>query len=99
MASIDDLCSTAKVFIDKFQINTHFFDHVEIESDIDPREFNSIEDHSKLIKYMSNLSTLLDKEIILTPENEHQTILFKVSGESIHFSENIDPAKWKIRAR
>ena len=94
-----DLCSTAKVFIDKIQINAHFFDDTEMENDIDPREFNSIEDHNKLIKYMSDLSNLLDKEIILTPENEHETILFKVNKEKIEFSEDIDPTKWKIKTR
>jgi len=86
-----DLCSTAKVFVDKIQINSHFFDDTEMENDIDPRKFNSIDDHYKLIKYMSGLSTLLDKEVILTPENEHETILFKVNKDIIEFSENIDP--------
>lgn len=94
-----DLCSTAKVFIDKIQINAHFFDDTEMENDIDPREFNSIDNHNKLVKYMSDLSNLLDKEIILTPENEHETILFKVNKEKIEFSEDIDPTKWKIKTR
>jgi len=94
-----DLCSTAKVFIDKIQINSHFLDKTEIENDIDPREFNSIDEHDKLIKYMSDLSILLDKEVILTPENEHETILLKVSKHNIEFSKNIDPTKWKLRTR
>ena len=94
-----DLCSTAKVFIDKIQINAHFFDNTEMENDIDPGEFNSIEDHDKLIKYMSDLSILLDKEVILTPENEHETILLKINKDVIEFSKEIDPTKWKIRTR
>lgn len=94
-----DLCSTAKVFIDKIQINAHFFDDTEMENDIDPREFNSIDDHDKLIKYMSDLSTLLGKEVILTAENEHETILFKVNKGIVEFSENIDRTKWKLRTR
>jgi hypothetical protein len=88
-----DLCSTAKVFIDKIQINAHFFDETEMENDIDPREFNSIDDHNKLIKYMSDLSILFDKEVILTPENEHETFLLKVIKNNVEFSENIDPKK------
>lgn len=88
-----DLCSTAKVFIDKIQINAHFFDETEMENVIDPREFNSIDDHDKLIKYMSDLSILLDKEVILTPENEHETILFKINKDVIEFSNEIDPTK------
>ena len=94
-----DLCSTAKVFIDKIQINAHFFDDTEMENDIDPREFNSVEDHDKLIKYMTDLSILLDKEVILTPENEHETVLIKVNKDDVVFSNDIDPSKWKLRTR
>jgi hypothetical protein len=74
----DDFRSTANVYIGDIQINNHFFDIAEIENDIDPREFNSIEDHNKLVKYMSELSSILDKEVILTPENEQETVLMKV---------------------
>lgn len=88
-----DFCSTAKVFIDKIRINAHFFDDTEIENDVDPEEFNSIDDHNKLIKYMSDVSTLLDKEVLLTPENKHEFILFKVNKNNIEFSKNIDLAK------
>jgi hypothetical protein len=94
-----DLCSTAKVFIDKIQINAHFFDDTEMENDIDPREFNSIEDHDKLIKYMTDISILLDKEVILTPENEHETVLIKVNKDNVDFSHDIEPSKWKLRTR
>ncbi len=81
------------------QINAHFFSESEIENNIDPREFNSIEDHNKLIKYMTELSVILDKEIILTPENEHETTLLKVLKDKIDYSDNIDPKAWKLRTR
>lgn len=77
----EDSLSTAKIFIDKIQINAHFFDDSEIENDIDPKEFIAIEDHEKLIKFMSEVSILLEKEIILTPENEHEIVLFKVNNK------------------
>ena len=80
-----DLCSTANVFIDKIQINAHFFDDTEIENDIDPREFNSIEDHNKLVKYMRDISKLLGKEVVLTPENDREVVLFKVYMDNIEF--------------
>ncbi len=80
---IHDFWSTAKVFVDRIQINAHFFIDTEIENDIDPREFISLEDHEKLIKYMIDLSTLLNKEIILTPENEHGTALIWVYEENV----------------
>src|ERR1700761_2724248 len=34
-----DLCSTAKIFIGKIQVNAHFFDDEEFENDISPKEF------------------------------------------------------------
>ena len=74
-----NLCSTANVFIDKIQINCHFFCDFEIENDIEPSEFNSIDDHKKLMKYMTDLSEILGKEIILTPENEQEIVLIRVN--------------------
>jgi len=76
-----DFCSIARVFIDTLQINAHFFTHSEIENDIDPREFNGIEDHIRLVKYLADLSDLLRKEVIITPENEPDVVLLKVMGK------------------
>lgn len=95
----NDLCSTAKVFIEKVQINNHFFIDTEIENDIDPREINSISDHERVVKYMTGLSNLLDKPVILTPENEQETILMIVSKSKVEYSNNIDPKKWKLKLR
>ncbi len=80
-----DYCSTATVFIDNIQVNAHFFDDSEIENDIDPRECNSCEDHNKIIKYMTDLSVLLDKEVILTPENENKIVLIRVYKDDIKY--------------
>ena len=80
-----DFLSDATVFIDKIQIKAHFFIDSEIENDIDPREFNTLEDHNKLIKYMTDLSTLLDKKVILTPENAQETILITVDKTNVEF--------------
>lgn len=76
-----DLCSLAKIFIDKIQINCHFFSESEIENDIDPREINSIEDHKKVLRYMTDLSMILNKEVILTPESEPEVILMNVNEQ------------------
>ena len=62
------------------QINAHFFEATRIENDIDPREFNSIEDHLELLKYLKNVNQLLHKEVILTYENDIQHPLVKVAG-------------------
>ena len=94
-----DLCSTANVFIGKVQINNHFFIDTEIENDIDPREINTISDHECVVKYMTDLSNLLDKPVILTPENEQETILMIVSKSEVEYSKDIDPNKWKLKLR
>lgn len=78
-----DLCSIAKVYVDTIQVNAYFSEDAEIENDIDPKEFNSIEDHHKLVKLMSDLSKLINKMVILTPENEQATILIKVEQDTI----------------
>ena len=77
-----DLCVIAKIFIDKIQINCHFFSDLEIENDIDPREFNSIDDHNKLMKYIEDLASILNKDVILTPENEQDIIVMLVSNNN-----------------
>jgi hypothetical protein len=85
-----DFSSTAKVYVDNLQINAHFFDSTELENDIDPGDINSIEDHEKLIKFMSDLSIILDKEVILTPENQHEFILVKVYRDKVLLTNDID---------
>ncbi|MFT3995558.1 MAG: hypothetical protein QM660_14700 [Dysgonomonas sp.] len=76
-----DLCSSAQIFIGKIQINCHFFSESEIENDIDPREINSVEDHEKILKHMTDLSIILDKEVIVTPEGEPEIILMNVKEQ------------------
>jgi len=95
----ENLTSTAIIHIAGIQINAHFFSEHEIENDIDPREFNSIEDHEKLIKYMTDLSTLLGKKVILTPENVHEMALMEVTKETVKYSTDINPSKWELRLR
>jgi hypothetical protein len=94
-----DFCSTAKVLMDTIQINAHFFVDKKLENDIDPREFNSIDDHNKLLKFMTDLSILLDKQVILTPENDPETILIKVDRNKTEFAVNINPSLWKLKTR
>lgn len=86
--SNNGLGSTANVFIGNIQINAHFFVDTEIENDIDPSEFNSIDDHNKLMKYMKDLSILLNKEVILTLENCHEITLIKVFKSNIELSKD-----------
>ena len=95
----DDLRATANVFVDHIQINSHFFIDQEIENDIDPREFNSIDDHNKLIGFMKELSKCLSRQVILTPENQHEIILLTVDNDNVSIEGNINPAAWPISLR
>jgi len=81
-----DLSSIASVFVDAIMINAYFADDSEIENDINPKEFNSPEDHEKLMRFMSDIARILDKDVILTPENEKETILIKIDkGGNRHY--------------
>ncbi|MBE9667088.1 hypothetical protein [Mucilaginibacter boryungensis] len=69
---------TASVYLDGIKVNAHFFIESEIENDITPTEINSIDDHLKLLEYMKKVSTLLNKKVVLTPENMPNEVLIMV---------------------
>ncbi|RKF05090.1 hypothetical protein C8N26_0490 [Tenacibaculum lutimaris] len=80
----EGLLSVAKIFIkDKIQINLHFFTPEEIEFDIDPREFNSIEDHNELMKLLIDISLNVGKQLIITAENHSDYSLITVDKNKI----------------
>lgn len=83
-----DLCSTANVYLDNLQLNAHFFDESEIENDIDPREFKSLDDHEKLIEYLKAISKVCKKEVIVTPENCPEFVLIRVNGDNLELLPN-----------
>ena len=73
------MLSEASVFIDNILVKSYFFTDEEIENDITPSEINSIDDYCKLIEYMSNISKILNKRVILTPENSPEIELVAVN--------------------
>lgn len=91
--------STANVFLDQIQINTHFFEETEFESDIDPREFNSIEDHYRLIGYLKELSQLIEKPVYVTPENAPEKKLITVDKKDVKVDTDTDPGDWPVRIK
>jgi len=94
-----DFQSTVMVFIGDIQVNAHFFLSTEIENDIDPREFNDMEDHNALIKYLKGISRILDKEVIVTPENCPEIVLISVKNEHVEITTDTDPSQWPIRIK
>lgn len=81
-----DLYSTASIFIGKIQVNAHFLVENEFENDISPKEFNTLEDHHKLVNYLTDLSKLLGKAVSITPENQHDINLVEVLGTTINYT-------------
>src|SRR5438477_3005497 len=61
-----------KIDVERVIIHCHFFWHKEIEFDVDPRQVDSEQREQGIIDFMRALGKLLDKEVILTPENWHE---------------------------
>lgn len=89
-----DRLSSGSVFIDRIKLNVHFFDDEEIENDLDPADFKSIEDHHSLMNYLIEISLLLEKTVIVTPEDFSKCILVKVTGENVEIPVDVDPPKF-----
>jgi hypothetical protein len=76
---IDSARLSATVYINDILIKCYFFDDEEIENDITPTEINSMADHQMVLDYMSGLSNVLNKTVILTPENRPEIELISVT--------------------
>lgn len=69
---------TVSIIIDSIIINTHFFKVGEIEFDIEPKEINSVANYEKVLNFMNEISRILNKQLILTGENQSEFPLVKV---------------------
>lgn len=58
----------------------------EIENDFDPRGITSMEDHIKLLNYLTEVSKALGKKVIVTAKNEPQSICISVETNDILFN-------------
>jgi hypothetical protein len=77
---IRDNSCMATVYIDDIIIKAYFFDNNNIENDLTPTEINSIDDHNKLLEYMKGISKVLNKQVVLTSENEPDNHLITVDN-------------------
>ncbi|CAN5518693.1 hypothetical protein BH18ACI3_BH18ACI3_03320 [soil metagenome] len=68
-------------------LNCHFFTDEEIEFDLDPREIQSERQAEQIFVFMRQIGELLDKEVILTPENLQDVPIFKFlsSNEQVQY--------------
>jgi hypothetical protein len=58
-------------------LNCHFFTEEEIEFDLDPREIKGELQAEQVFAFMRRIGRILDKEVILTPENAQNVAIFK----------------------
>jgi hypothetical protein len=73
----DEISMLMSIDLDGIVINCHFFTDEEIEFDIDPREINSEEKMRQVFEFMRRLGRMFQKNVILTPENAQELIIFK----------------------
>jgi hypothetical protein len=84
-AGAEALTTWGSVFLEKVQVNCHFFQDSEIENDIDPSEVVSMEDHDRLMTYAVAISTILGKEVVITAESFHEGVYIRINGANIQF--------------
>jgi hypothetical protein len=58
--------------------NCHFFEESRIEFDIDPRAVTGEEQAASVFDFMHWLSGTTMKDVILTPENRPEIVVFRV---------------------
>lgn len=73
----------ATIKIDEININCHFFVQDEFENDIFPKEINSLDSHKKLVDYLSKVSRIFNRKILLTEENSPQFALLEILDTKI----------------
>ena len=75
---VRDTISDGTVFLGDIIVKTYFGSPDEIENDITPTEINALEDHLMLIDYLETISKILNKRVVLTPENYSPSYEFEL---------------------
>ena len=78
-----EFTNDATIKLDTMSIKCNFFDDTEIENFFDPGDLESIEDHNTLMTYMTDISKLIGKPVIMTPENRRETIFVSVDNSEV----------------
>jgi hypothetical protein len=71
----------ASIWVGNIQINCFFLAEDSLDGDLNPQDIQSVEDHQALLTYLSNVSHLLGKEIVMLDE-----------GTRISFLDQFEPA-------
>ncbi len=68
--------------VDGVSILCHFFVPEEIEFDVDPREVTSQQHLDAILKFISNVGGVLQRDVILTEENGPEHVWFRYSSHN-----------------
>ena len=78
-----DLSNDAVIRIGGITLKCHFFISKEIENDFDPSEIETIEDHNRVMSYLTDVSKLLSKTVLLTAENQRDLPYVIAEGDNL----------------
>lgn len=82
----EDFNLIIRIYLGSILINTYIHSGIiDLESDIDPREFKSEDNHQQFMNYLSNISKLLSKRLLVTSEGSPDLILLTVNGDEFIF--------------
>ena len=78
-----------RLFAGSVMLHCHFFSDQELEFDLDPREVQGALEFQGVLDFMRNVGGVLDKPVILTPENqpERPMISFDPRGGQFQWHE------------
>ena len=82
-----ECCATTSIYVGNVIVNCHYFDDKEFENDITPKEVTTEKDHIDILKYMTDISLLLNKPVIMTLENCPDIILMTVNRDKVSFTD------------
>ncbi|AZO47963.1 MAG: hypothetical protein EOS58_18635 [Mesorhizobium sp.] len=76
-----ETASLLSFYVGPIQLACHFFSTVEIEFDFDPRQVSGIPEVEQLEGFMRLLGDAIEKQVILTQENDQEAIIARYSPD------------------
>ncbi|HKO41927.1 MAG TPA: hypothetical protein VJU84_01450 [Pyrinomonadaceae bacterium] len=70
------------IYIEGVRLNCHFFCTDEIELDLAPNEVDTEETAEAIFRFMAEIGRLLEKEVILTPENGQEYVIVRYDPQA-----------------
>lgn len=81
-----DLLNGAAVTVGNISVKCHFFTPTEIENDIDPKEIATLADHNQIISYLVDVSSTLNKTVVLTAENQRDVGYIVINTDKVQIN-------------